>query len=362
VAEGDGGSDNLVGPERPTLAERFILLFHLPYLLGCFLVGFILWGILDVVLDLYLRTLNLGQAVAQAFAPITFLGGALFVYVYYAPHWMRRRVLETEPHLSALLPGGKGEFRNLFRGIGGRRQQVAAWVIFYVLILVFFSILPPFLAGPVGQPVAMPEDPLVELLAQIRGLVFVGVVALALSSLVWVYLGTLRGIARIEAATLKLRSCYEDRMLGLRPMGSLALSMAAAYFGFLAFFLLVLAVWLDPSSRAAALGFGFVGGLILLGVLMFFWPLVKLHRRMLQQKTTEHEQLGRIFDQMVSNPNELDSIGDLARLFRTDVMRREVARVATWPFDTGILGRLSIIVLSVTAAVITQYIVLFLGL
>jgi len=261
-----------------------------------------------------------------------------------------------------LLSGGNAEFRKLFRGISRLRQQVAAWVVFYALVLIVFSILPLLLEGPVGTPAATPADPLIEALAVIRGFVLVGVVSLGLSSLVWVYLGTLRGIARIEVGTLKLHRSYEDRMMGLRPMGSLALSMAAAYFAFLAFFAVVLAVWLGASSRAAAIAFGFVGGLIILGVFMFFWPLVKLHGRMLEQKKTEQGRLGQVLDRIVSGSTQDDSIGDLVRLFRTDVMRREVSRAATWPFDTAILGSLSAIVLSVTVALITQYIVLFLGL
>src|SRR3546814_19210817 len=62
--------------------------------------------------------------------------------------------------------------------------QLAAWVAFYLLVLIVFSILPALLESPVAQPGTGPEAPLAEVLALVRGLVFVGVVALGLSALV----------------------------------------------------------------------------------------------------------------------------------------------------------------------------------
>ena len=52
-----------------TLAERFITAFRLPYPLGCVLVGVVLFGIVDALLQGYSTTSNVGSTIAYAVAP-----------------------------------------------------------------------------------------------------------------------------------------------------------------------------------------------------------------------------------------------------------------------------------------------------
>ena len=51
-----------------------------------------------------------------------------------------------------------------------------------------------------------------------------------------------------------------------------------------------------------------------------------------------------------------DSAQDVAHLFQVDMMDRKVAAMAVWPYDVGILGRLSAITLSVIAILLSRII------
>ena len=50
------------------------------------------------------------------------------------------------------------------------------------------------------------------------------------------------------------------------------------------------------------------------------------------------------------------SAQDVAHLYRVDMMDRKVAAMAVWPYDVGILGRLSAITLSVIAILLSRII------
>ena len=156
----------------------------------------------------------------------------------------------------------------------------------------------------------------------------------------------------------KLRPYYEDPFLGLKPLGALSLSLAFSYFGFIGLFLLVLSAspGMPPTADVIGVG-GFLSGLVLLGLVLFFLPLRGLHRRMVEQKRQEmtrlRPKLGPIYEERAG-----ESPLDVAHLVRIDMMDRKVTSMAIWPYDVGILGRLSAITLSVTAILISRIIAL----
>src|SRR2546422_697990 len=256
------------GPETPTLAERLIAAFHLPYAAGCALVGLVLFGVLDVWLTAYAATLDLSRAVATALNPASVLTALLVAYA---------------------------------------------------------------------------------------------VATLGLSSVVWPYWSISRGIHRFGGAALALRPYFEDAFLGLKPVGSLALSVASAYFGFIALFLFILAASPTSPTLGDIVGVGgFLSGLIVLGVLLFFLPLRRLHHRMIREKHREvgglREKLAPVFQE----PVQAGPLRDIGHLFRLDMMDRKVSSMALWPFDLRVLGRLSVIALSVTAILISAIVGLLL--
>jgi len=351
-------SDDLHGPDAPTLAERFVLAFRLPYPVGCFLVGFFLFGVLDVALTKYAETANLAPTVAKALAPVSLLTDLLVAYSFYAPRYMRRRLVETGRALSNLLPDRDAEFRRIFAEVAAPRPQVVAWMLFLVALLAAVSV--PVIVGTGPSPFVFNAGAgtALEFVAGVYGIVSLAVATLALSSVVWTFWSISLGIHRFGRAPLALRPYYEDPFLGLKPLGVLSLSLAFSYFGFIGLFLLVLSASPGTPTTADVVGVGgFLSGLVLLGLVLFFLPLRGLHRRMADQKRQEivrlRPKLSHIYEDGAS-----DTALDVAHLVRIDMTDRKVAAMAIWPYDVGILGRLSAITLSVIAILLSRIIAL----
>ena len=346
------------GPGSLTLAERFILAFHLPYALGCILVGFALFGILNTVLSKYVETADLRPAVALALSPQSLAESALFAYSFYAPRYMRTKLVEAAHSLPALMPEKDEGFRKTFRGISAVRPQVAAWIVFLAALLLALNV-PVAFGGP--SPFRFNTDSpfsLLEFLATIVDVVSLAVISLALSSVVWTYWSLSKGMVRFSSAPLELRPYYEDSFLGLRPVGSLALSLATVYFGFIALFVLSLLTSSSTPQIGDIVGVGgFLFGLILLGLFLFFLPLTKLHDRMIAEKKIARAALNPKL-RMLFHESPNPSSADVAQVLRLDWMDRKVAGMARWPYDIGILGRLSVIAASVTAILISRILAL----
>jgi len=346
------------GPASMTLAERFIAGFRLPYGLGCIFVGFGLFGILNTVLSRYVEAADLGQAVVLAFSPQSLAESALFAYSFYAPRYMRTKLLEAGRTLPALMPEKDEGFRTTFRGISAIRPQVATWIAFLAALLLALNVAVAFGGSSTFRFNNNSSFSLLEFLATIVDLVSLAVISLALSSVVWTYWSISTGMRRFSSAPLELRPYYEDAFLGLRPVGSLALSLASVYFGFIALFLLSLLTSSSTPSIGDLVGVGgFLFGLIFLGVLLFFLPLTKLHQRMIAEKRIARAALNPKLRTLFQDSPNLNS-DDVGHVLRVDLMDRKVAGMALWPYDVGILGRLSVIAASVTAILISRIIAL----
>src|SRR2546428_2686364 len=102
-------------PSGVTLAERFILAFHLPYEVGCILAGVVLFGILTTVLSTYAATSDTSVAIRTALSPASLSLDFLVAYSFYVPHYMRNRLVEAGTPPSAPLPDRGGGDRRIFR-------------------------------------------------------------------------------------------------------------------------------------------------------------------------------------------------------------------------------------------------------
>lgn len=350
--------EDLRGPDAPTLAERFVLAFRLPYPIGCLLVGFFLFGALDVAFTTYEETTDLATTVARTLAPVSLLTDLLVAYSFYAPRYMRRKLIETGRAISTLLPNRDAEFRRIFAEVASPRPQLLAWLLFLVALLA--AVNAPAIAGTAPSPFVFNagSGTALEFVAGVYDIVSLAVATLALSSVVWTFWSISRGIHRFGQAPLALRPYYEDPFLGLKPLGALSLSLAFSYFGFIGLFLLVLSASPGTPTTADVVGVGgFLSGLVLLGLVLFFLPLRGLHRRMVDQKREEmarlRPKLGPIYEEGGGHSPQ-----EIAHLVQIDMIDRKVTAMAIWPYDVGILGRLSAITLSVTAILISRIIAL----
>jgi hypothetical protein len=336
-----------------TLAERFITAFRLPYGLGCVLVGLVLFGIVDALLQGYSTTSNVGSTIAYALAPSNVMVYLLVTYSFYASRYMRGRL--EQAYLAPFLPDREVGYARIFGSVSATRPQILTWALFLVTLLLATNA--SALSGSGSGTFVFNAGPgsALEFISGIYGLLSYAVATLGFSSVLWTYSTISRGIHRFGGAPLTLRPYYEDAFLGLKPVGSLALSLASAYFGFIGF--IVLALLISPVSPSVvdvlSVG-GFVAGLIVLGLVMFFVSLNTIHRRMITEKHAERARLREKLGPVLEEPAHPMAPKEIGHLFRLDMQDRKASAMATWPFDVGIIGRLSVIALSVTAILISR--------
>ena len=153
-----------------------------------------------------------------------------------------------------------------------------------------------------------------------------------------------------------LKSSSEDRMLGLRPLGSISLSLAFAYF----------AVVFLGGVTLVILPFGFsdialLAIFVAVGAIMFFLPLNSVHKKMQTAKRLEQSSIREQFNQIVKNSDEKDRGDPQGALFRIEkllaiqMLDQKASATATWPLDTSILSRFTAIILSVVAILVARF-------
>lgn len=188
---------------------------------------------------------------------------------------------------------------------------------------------------------------------------------LAISTFVWTYSASSWGLHKLGESKLELRSFLEDRLMGARPIGNIALSSTVAYLGgILLIFLLFPSYFLAyPAFQALLIFF------LALGILMFFLPLNSVHKQLVREKSRHQKDLNQqlLSIKQSSQTGHLDGpasiermeskITDLVKLKDLEITERKLASSPTWPFDVQLLVKLITIVLSVTAALLARVII-----
>ncbi len=333
------------GPERPTLIERVIGAVPIPYALGCLLFASVL-GVPGFLLARYVDTGSADVALSM-FGPLLFHNVGTYVlanfgltlYALAGTRYMRTRVVSTEPAMAALTPDGE---EALHRSFGPLTRWWPPFAVGAIVFVVSYVALPDQMSG-VTAPV--------ELVLRAVSYPFT---YLAYGTFVWVYVTAVRGLHRFGGEPLRLRSHYEDRFLGLKPFGSLSLSIAGVYF--LGMSLVFFSFLIVPPPLLVLLGF-----LIFGGVVLFFLPLNAMHGRMRAEKRRARDDLThhfrRVEEILTRRPEDGPAVttDEVHRLMALDIAERRVTVISEWPFDLRTLSWLGAIVLSVLAAVITRY-------
>jgi hypothetical protein len=107
-----------------------------------------------------------------------------------------------------------------------------------------------------------------------------------------------------------------------------------------------------------------LGGLILLGVVLFFLPLHEVHVKMSKEKQKAEEILRdrmRDLAKTLDSRSEGNETDDIRGLLAVQLLEQKVSKISEWPFDTATLSWLSAIIISILAAIITRYLLAFLG-
>ena len=174
-----------------------------------------------------------------------------------------------------------------------------------------------------------------------------------LDTVFWMFAFSIYKIYRTGKLPMKLMSFTEDRTLGLKPFGRASLQLIATFFIFLFMILFAQILTVGISTAVMAL----IIGVALVGLGLFFVPLVSLHGKLVSAKaeayawiTPQHTALMELVRRIgVKNTGE----GVLGQLAAVEGIRRDIGQIHSWPFDVGIVVRLSAIVLSVVAILLS---------
>lgn len=270
---------------------------------------------------------------------------ASLAYVFYATRYIREKILFAKKSLSMVFSYQEKEFTKFLERLCSAKvplQLALVWAAVFGIVIPALSygtsLLPQLIIG---------SAPL-----------FVSGTIIA--SLVWTYYVSLRGIRRLGKNLDVVLSYSEDPFLGLKPVGSLSLHIAGAYFIYLgigsisdAIVLLVFGQDL-PSPTSVSISAGaFV--LALLGLALFFVPLIGFHDRMVKEKQRETENVERKLSSAL-NKQGSSELDDLVELAQIPLIKERVSKIHEWPFDTQTLSKLIAFFLAIVSSVMISVI------
>lgn len=335
--------------EKPTLLERFVALIPLPYLWAALVWSLVLPS--GFVFDLisYLAT---GHApISIDFIPNIVLNILFIFYAFIMIRYMRQRVGATEARISPRLEGGAEDY---YRAFGRMTQNFPVLVMTAVLGTVI--LLGRAFSGGLGM------DSFSILANVILG--YLG--SIAFSTYLWEFTVASWGLHKLGGSSLKLGSFLEDRMMGARPVGNLALSLAIAYFGGVLITALLFST-INPPTLANQYPFIIF---LLLGVAFFLLPLNSIHARMQAEKQRLLHEISARYPKLDANarlPKENASMDNvqvvlarLTELQELEMLDKKISSLPTWPFDINVASKFITIVLSVAAVLLSRLITNFL--
>lgn len=330
--------------EQPTSFEKIVALLRLPYATSCLAIA-----AADSILVFLVLALLSPTYIVQPWqlALASFFGGASLFLVFYMIRYIRLRIVATKEDLVQLY--SEETFRGAFRRVN---QSRSPFLLGIVLLVGFTMLYARALFPDILSNNAFVVSSAIAIAIIALGIPVIIFYVLGIGTFVWIYAWSLKGLDNLGKANAPLKRFTEDRMLGARPLGSLSLSLASAYFIPLTFFgvgaMFSPLVVLDIASLVVFL---------IIGVIMFFFPLVNVHRRMLDTKREEEKW---IRDQLIGasqNPVGGDPLTRIAEVQRLQVLQQEVASISTWPFDTQMIGRFVTLISSAIASIVSAVIV-----
>jgi hypothetical protein len=351
----------LKGADKPLFFEKIFSFLHLPYLIGSILVA-LLFGPIGAILIGYIQTRTLDEAISQTFciylgenidriqgSTILILLSCLLFYTLYTTRYMRKKLMASEDSIKPLLVN-EGSYDEVF----SRVTSIAPPIIFSLVLLI------PFLYRSFNLFASFCGT----IISLSYFILSYSLWFLIFCTFIWVYFSSIIGLHFLGKKFLRLKPYYEDRMLGVKPIGSLALNFAVTYYGGLSFLIIILLVTITRIDLVFA---SVLSIFLVLGIIFFFIPLITTHNKMVEAKRQEQEN---IRNKLLNSKNETqrageggseleirDAINKLTNVLTVDMTKDEVAAIPTWPIDVSIMTRLAMTILApVIASVLAQYI------
>jgi hypothetical protein len=358
------------GPERATFLERLVTAFNIPFWLGCILLELLI-GPTGAIFSFYVETRSLQESVSRTSSlyfkrQISGLTGPvglgilliLLFYLLYTIRYMRLKLVSSKSLLAPILHGGEETYHKIFCRVSKPLPPIFLNAILMTpyLLLVAPDVIKRYTESGTG-------------FTNVTYLIVAYPIGLYIfSTFTWVYFSSLLGLYELSKGPLKTKPYYEDEMLGLRPMGSLTLSIASTYFiGLGMTALLPLVLSFDSSSSLVHIGLLFV--LTLLGAVFFFLPLYTIHNKMVEVKNRARESLRLKMIKAVERQSEAqkggsesplsemkDTLSHLTTALTFNIEEEEVGKILTWPLDMPILSSARTMILSITTIILANII------
>lgn len=344
---------------RPTVIESVFSELHLDFKLGAFL-AFLIMGPLGSFLFSYFVSFNLGDALyaSAGLVPdspynLYSVTGTIFwygflIFVPYSIRYLRIKLMKAEPVLTSLSPDGEATVSRVFRFVSSITFQVGISIVF---LAIYMTSLPDLLAT--GQVTAL-SGFVYFLRSLLRSMVFGSVLGL--------YCGALWGLYHFGRERLRLKTFRQDRLLGVKELGSLSFTFTSIYFVGLALFV-IQAILGGMAGPVAVVNLLFMMFLPPLGVVLFLAPLVSTHHRMVEAKETEVTSLRELSGNIIGGAADADKTNadQYTKLLALEALERKASSIPTWPFATRMVGQLTSVVLSVFVLIIFRLIQIVFG-
>jgi len=336
-----------IGPEKPTIIERAVNLLPGPFFIKC-LIFWTIFGTPGMVLTRYLDTFNFdtigalfGQLALQNVAIFSMANFVMPFYAFYGTRHMRRKILGTMPELEPATSSGTKALHDVFSQIS---KPAPALILGGLRVVKKKTSFPGQSLHVVGY---------LSFIVKAGGF---GFGMLGYGTFIWMYASSIRGLHQLGKRHLHFVSFYEDAHLGMRPLGTISLSLALVYF--LGIGLVFFSATPVPIPLLTALL-----GLILLGVILFFLPLHVVHDKMAKEKHAAEKLLKKRLSQLMTTcEHEDQNSNEITDMLLFQTLEQKVSRISEWPFDTVTLSWFSAIVITVLGTIITRYLLTFLGL
>lgn len=323
--------------------ERLYTRLGLPFWVGAPLIGFLPFFVSAFACFVLAGLLSSFLTGLVFIMPFFFI---VNIYAQAAARYVRRRV-EALVDYSAGITEETAHFQQVAPLSGLRGAGLFTIVSLAVLLPLFNSSLP-------GQ-YTIYQTVLIGILPWIYFTASFG-------TFFWVLGYSMYTMFRIGKHQLKLKHFIEDRTLGLRPFGSASLRFTGIFIGFVILFAIPQILQGFVNAPFLAL----YSGMILLALLLFLFPLLGLHDKLVSEKRAIIERLMPQYKKLVQ---EMESRGFgnideklVGQLNITRQVIQEAQQIHAWPFDTGIIIRLSAIIFSVIGILLSRIIALALHL
>src|SRR3989475_7875827 len=326
----------------------------LPFWLGAVIVSFVPTKILSTIDYVLAPPQGIGNLILD---DALFLS-LIMLYFLYAMRYITRRIDRLGEYVKGMNLGNTA----LHLGPSYRLSRV---LLIWIILLGIITLLSPI--PSTIEKVALEQIPVFAYFF------------LILALFLWTYGSSMLAIYRAGKLPFQLKPFTEDRTLGLKPFGTASMRLASVYaiFPIIVTLLQLITINVEvPGGVTVGLGsfrtsdLVILGGLILVGVVLFLLPLIGIHRRLQEARRQELNWITprytslvqRLKDKMthsdeLENVNETDALASELSIVRQ--IESDIHRIQTWPFDLSVCTRLAtVLVLPPTLAVVARIMIL----